>query len=137
MCKYGGWFLQVFFVPFPQGSGSFPYVFFITIHLFTLVTVDDITFVVLGVLILKSDQQVSINSLMFCKENNSTVSVMVSSIKRPKHIPRPYTPQNKNAQSIQPVTQPDHKKPLPPNNPTQVTTGRPERDTKAPVKLDL
>ena len=34
---------------YPQGPGSFPYVFFITIHLSTLVTVDDNTF---GVLIL-------------------------------------------------------------------------------------
>ena len=54
---YGGWFLQAFFVPFPQGSGSLPYVFFIAIHLSTLVTADDITFVILGILILRSDQQ--------------------------------------------------------------------------------
>ena len=54
---YWEWLLQVFFVPFPQGSGIFPYVFLITIHLSTLVTVEDITFAVLGVLILMSDQQ--------------------------------------------------------------------------------
>ena len=35
----------------------FPYVFFIVVHLSTLVIVDDIAFVVLGVLILRSDQQ--------------------------------------------------------------------------------
>ena len=35
------------------------------------------------------------------------------------------------------MAQPDHKKPLPVNNPTQVTTRRPKRDNKAPVKLDL
>ena len=53
----GGWFLEMFLIPFPQGSGSFPYVFFIAIHFSTLVTLDDITFVVLGILILRSDQQ--------------------------------------------------------------------------------
>ena len=54
---YGGWFLEMFFIPSPQGSGSFPYVFFIIIHPSTLVTVGDMVFVVLGVLILRSDQQ--------------------------------------------------------------------------------
>ena len=48
---------------------------------------------------------------------------------------KPYTSQDKNAQSTWPVTQliakPDHKKPLPVNNLTQVTTSRPKRDTKA------
>ena len=42
---------------FLQCSGRFPYVFFIAIHYFTLVTVDDIAFPVLGLLILTSDQQ--------------------------------------------------------------------------------
>ena len=37
----------------------------------------------------------------------------------------------------QPMAQPDHKKILPVNNQSQVTTSRPKRDTKAPVKLDL
>ena len=53
---HGRWFLQMFFVPFAQGSGGFPYVFFIAIHLSTLVTVDNIAVAVLGVLILRSDQ---------------------------------------------------------------------------------
>ena len=35
------------------------------------------------------------------------------------------------------MAQHDQNKPLPINNPTQVTTSRPKRDTKAPVKLDL
>ena len=47
----------MFFVSSPQCSGSFPYVFFIAIHFSILVTVDDIAFVVLGVLILRFDQQ--------------------------------------------------------------------------------
>ena len=67
---------------------------------------------------------------------------------------KPYTPQNKNAQSPQPLTkpmaqlehklpkvqlmaQPHHKKPLPVNKPPQVTTSRPKRDIKAPFKLHL
>ena len=54
---------------------------------------------------------------------------------------KPYTPQNKTTQSTQPVTQLmaqlDHKKPLPVNNPTQVMTSRPKRDTKAPLKPEL
>ena len=67
---------------------------------------------------------------------------------------KPYTPQNKNTQSTQPVSQlmaqSHHKQPviqlmaqpyckkfLPVNNPTQVTTSRPKRDTNPPVKLDL
>ena len=37
----------------------------------------------------------------------------------------------------QPIAQSDHKKSLPVSNPTQVTTRRPKRDTKAPVMLDL
>ena len=41
---------------FPQGSRGFPYVPLIVIHLFTLVAVDDIALVVLGVLVLWSDQ---------------------------------------------------------------------------------
>ena len=58
---------------------------------------------------------------------------------------KPYTPQNKNTQSTQSVSQPmaqshhkqpvkqpmaqsDHKKSLPVNNPTQSTTSRPKRD---------
>ena len=67
---------------------------------------------------------------------------------------KPYTPKNKIAESTQPViqpmaqldhkwpmvqlmAQPDHKKSLSVNNPTQVTTSRPKRATKAPVKVDL
>ena len=67
---------------------------------------------------------------------------------------KPYTPQKENAQSTQPVphliaqshqkqpvkqpmVQSDQKKSLPVNNPTQVTTSRPKRDTKIPVRLDL
>ena len=38
---------------------------------------------------------------------------------------------------VQLVAQPNHKKPLSVNNPTQITTSRPKRDTKAPAKLDL
>ena len=50
----------------------------------------------------------------------------------------------------QPMAQPDHNKPmaqltalpdhnqtLPGHNTSQVTTSRPKRDTKAPVKLDM
>ena len=47
---------------------------------------------------------------------------------------KPYTPQNKMAQ---PMAQPDHNQALPDCDPPQVTTSQPERDTKAPVKLDL
>ena len=35
------------------------------------------------------------------------------------------------------MAQPDHNQSLPHHNPPQVTTSRPKRDTKAPVKLDL
>ena len=62
----------------------------------------------------------------------------------------PYTPNNKNAQSTQPmaqldhkwpmvqlIAQPDHKKHLPVNSPTQVITSVPKRNTKTPFKLDL
>ena len=49
------------------------------------------------------------------------------------HI-KPYTHQNKMAQ---PMAQPVHNQPQPDCNPSQVTTSRPKRDTKAPVKLDL
>ena len=63
---------------------------------------------------------------------------------------KPYTPQNKKSQSTQCVSQPmaqsshiwpvkqsDHKKSSQVNNQLQVHTGRPKRDTKPPVKLDL
>ena len=54
---------------------------------------------------------------------------------------KPYTPQNKNLQSTQSVSQlvaqSNHKKSVTVNNPTQVPTCRPKKDTKPPVKLDL
>ena len=55
VCMYGGCFLQVFFVPFPQGPGSFPYVLLITIQFLALITVYHIVLAVLGVLVLGSD----------------------------------------------------------------------------------
>ena len=46
----------MFSVPFPQGSGGFPYAFLIAIHLFILVDLDDIVLGVLGVLVLWSNE---------------------------------------------------------------------------------
>ena len=63
----------------------------------------------------------------------------------------PYTPQNKTLQAIQsasqlraqldhlwslkqPMAQSDHKKSSPENNPIQVNTSRPKRDTKPPCQ---
>ena len=92
----------------------------------------------------------------FCQEKrnyNIKTSDGVFYQKTQAHL-KPYTPQNKNAQSTQPVSQlmaqshhkqpvkqpmaqSDHKKSLPVNNSIQVTTSRPKRDTKPPVKIDL
>ena len=39
--KYGGWGLLMFLEPLSKCSGGFPYIFFITLHPVTLVSVDD------------------------------------------------------------------------------------------------
>ena len=48
----GGRLFKVFLSSLPEGPGSFPYVFFITVEVVTLVAVYDSTFVFLGVLVL-------------------------------------------------------------------------------------
>ena len=83
-----------------------------------------------------------------CQEKRSykiTTSVGVLYRKTQAHL-KPYTPQGKNLQSTQsvsqpmtqshhswsvkqPMAQPNHKKSIPVNNPTQVTTSKPKRDT--------
>ena len=52
VCMDGSGFLQVFPAYLPHGPGCFPYVFFITCNFPTLVTVDNITLLVLRVLVL-------------------------------------------------------------------------------------
>ena len=70
-----------------------------------------------------------------CQEKRSykiTTSDGVVYRKTQAHL-KPYTSQNKNAESTQTVAQlmaqSDHKKSVQVNNPTQVTTCRPKRDT--------
>ena len=61
--------------------------------------------------------------------------------KKKQAHPKPYAPQNKNIESSQCLSQLmaqfDHNKSSQVNNQMQVHTGRPKRDTKPPIKLDL
>ena len=51
MCMDGRGLLQVFLLPFPQGPGCLSCVLFITCYVVALVTIDDPTLLVLGVLV--------------------------------------------------------------------------------------
>ena len=91
-----------------------------------------------------------------CQEKRSykiTTSDGVIYRKTQAHL-KPYTPQGKNLQSTQPVlqlivqshymwpvkqlmAQSDHKKSAPVNDPIQVNTSKPKRETKPLLKWDL
>ena len=59
MVKYGGWGLLIFLEPLSKCSGGFSYIFFITLHPVTFISVDDSTLFQHRIIVLGSHQEAS------------------------------------------------------------------------------
>ena len=58
MVIYGGWGLLMFLGPLSKCSGGISYIFFITLHPVTFISIDDSTFLQYGIFVLWNHQEV-------------------------------------------------------------------------------